>query len=261
MTQPAPPTPAADPAVVHVPPLPPTPPAMPAVDLSHPDVVAALAAARQQGQGELSTQLEAERAARADLDRRMAAFETDRAQQIATAEAAAQADAQRVEAERVAALNEQQRLGEQQQALQRQIADMQQQSATQTALLQREREYSELMAYRSEQLGAHGNEIIPQLRELVTGNTPAEIDASISALTERSASILQDVTAAQMGARTQARGASVTAPPVGPSDIDSGYETVTAEQIAAMTMQDFAKNRTRLLGAAARPQQGQGLFG
>jgi hypothetical protein len=55
-------------------------------------------------------------------------------------------------------------------------------------------------------------------------------------------------------------GSRVTSPAAGPLDTDSGHKTFTAEDISTMSVADYAKNRSALLGQAAS-QRNRGMFG
>lgn len=129
------------------------------------------------------------------------------------------------------------------------------------AILEQERRLNELRSYRAERLDAEQENILPELRDLVTGNTEQEIEASLASLRERTERILGNVQAAQQQQRSGARGVPVTAPPVGPMDNQPEYETVTAEDIRNMDMTQYSKYRERLLGASSQARSNRGLFG
>lgn len=127
------------------------------------------------------------------------------------------------------------------------------------ALLERERMFSELNAYRSSRLEEERENIIPELIDLITGNTPDEIEASIAGLKDRSMRILESAQQAMSSARKEMTGSRITAPPSGPLDTNSEQQQFSAEQIAAMSVTDYAKYRGKLLGQAAS-DRGKGLF-
>jgi len=56
------------------------------------------------------------------------------------------------------------------------------------------------------------------------------------------------------------RGTSVTTPPAGPLEINSEQRQFTAEEIAAMPMNEYAKNRNRFLSSRAQGKS-SGLLG
>ena len=128
------------------------------------------------------------------------------------------------------------------------------------ALLEREKAFAELSEYRSMRIEEERDEIMPELIDLITGNSPDEIEASIAGLKERSLRILDSAQQAMQSARREMTGSRVTAPPAGPLDTNSENNQLTAEQIAAMSVTEYAKYRQKLLGSAASAR-GKGLFG
>lgn len=128
------------------------------------------------------------------------------------------------------------------------------------ALLEREKAFNELQEFKSKTLESSRDDIIPELLDLVTGNTPEEIATSVESLKERSARILESAQQAMQAARRDMKGTSITTPPAGPLDINSEQRNFTADEIAAMPMNEYAKYRQRLLSDKAQGR-GQGLFG
>ena len=128
------------------------------------------------------------------------------------------------------------------------------------ALLEAERYYSELSSYRNSRLEQERDNIIPELLDLISGETAEEIEESIAGLKERSSRILDSAQQAMTSARKEMTGSRVTVPASGPLDNNSDQKSFTAEQIAAMSVTEYAKNRGKLLGQAAS-DRGQGFFG
>ena len=128
------------------------------------------------------------------------------------------------------------------------------------ALLEKERKFQELMNYRLTRIEQERDNIVPQLIDLVSGNSEQEIEQSIETLKAKSAGIMQDVQQTVLSARQQMPGARVTAPASGPLDNDSEQPIGNPDSIRDMSMADYAKNRAKLLGNAAS-NRGQGLFG
>ena len=128
------------------------------------------------------------------------------------------------------------------------------------ALLDRERQFQDLMSYRAQRIEQERDTIVPQLIDLVSGNTQEEIEQSIATLKDKSAGIMQDVQQATANAKQQMVGARVTAPASGPLDNDSEQQSYTPDSIRDMSLADYAKQRAKLLGTAAS-NRGQGLFG
>jgi hypothetical protein len=127
------------------------------------------------------------------------------------------------------------------------------------ALLEREREFQELQQYRSQRLEAERESIIPELIDMIAGNSKDEIEQSIFRLKEKSAQIFESVSAAAQQSRKEMSGTRITAPASGPLDNDSEQRSYTPDSISNMSMADYAKNRAKLLGNTNN--RGQGLFG
>ena len=128
------------------------------------------------------------------------------------------------------------------------------------ALLEREKTFAEIQNFRQQRLEEEREAIIPELLDLVTGNTQDEINASIEGLKDRSTRILESAQQAMQSARKEMTGSRVTAPPTGPLDINSEQRNFTADEISAMPMNEYAKYRQRLLSPKAQGK-GSGLFG
>lgn len=171
--------------------------------------------------------------------------------------------AQEAEAARLAELTALERVEEAERRMNERLAEIEAEREQERALMRREQEFHELQQYIVAQQRANEENILPELLDLITGNTREEVDASVSTLVARSEGILQNVTAAQGGQppATAPRGASVTAPPVGPSDNNSGQRTFTAEEIAAMPMDEYAKHRAALLQGNSQQVRERGLYG
>jgi actin-related protein len=127
------------------------------------------------------------------------------------------------------------------------------------ALLEREREFQELQQYRQSRLEAERDAIIPELIDLISGGSKDEIEASIASLKERSTKIFDSVAQGVQASRKEMVGARITAPASGPLDNDSDSRTYSPNDISNMSMEDYQKNRAKLLGNSNN--RGQGLFG
>lgn len=128
------------------------------------------------------------------------------------------------------------------------------------ALLDRERAYQELQTFRQQRMEQERNDIIPELIDLVQGTSRDEIEQSILGLKEKSAKIFDSVAQAASQSRKEMVGTRVTSPASGPLDNDSDSRAYSANDLANMSMTDYAKNRAKLLGSAGT-NRGQGLFG
>jgi len=128
------------------------------------------------------------------------------------------------------------------------------------ALLDQERKFQEVTNYRSSRVEQERDNIVPELIDLVDGNTADEIEQSIAMLKEKSARILSSAQQAMQSARQQMAGTRITNPAAGPLDNDSDQKTYSPDSIREMSLADYAKQRAKLLGTAAS-NRGQGLFG
>jgi len=128
------------------------------------------------------------------------------------------------------------------------------------ALLDQERKFQEITNYRSSRVEQERDNIVPELIDLVDGNSADEIEQSIAMLKEKSARILSSAQQAMQSARQQMAGTRITNPAAGPLDNDSDQKTYSPDSIREMSLADYAKQRAKLLGTAAS-NRGQGLFG
>lgn len=132
------------------------------------------------------------------------------------------------------------------------------------ALLEREREFQELRQYRQSRVEQERDNIIPELIDLIDGNTRDEIEASVLNLKDRSAKIFDSVAQSTKQTALQERkemvGTRITVPASGPLDNDSDSRAYSPDDISKMSMADYMKNRSRLLGGQGN-NRGQGLFG
>jgi len=142
-----------------------------------------------------------------------------------------------------------QRINTVEQEWQERLASIEAQRQAQEALLEKERQLQALDHYRNQRLQQEQENIIPELLDLITGNTEEEIENSISVLRERSSAIIESIQQATAATQGRLRGAPVTAPPVGPMETQTEYQQLSADDIRNMSMEQYAKMRERLLNA------------
>lgn len=128
------------------------------------------------------------------------------------------------------------------------------------ALLEQERKFQEITNYRQQRIEQERENIVPELIDLVDGNSADEIEQSIAMLKDKSVRILSSAQQAMQSARQQMAGTRITNPAAGPLDNDSEQKTYSPDSIREMSLADYAKQRAKLLGTAAS-NRGQGLFG
>jgi len=127
------------------------------------------------------------------------------------------------------------------------------------ALWEKERQLSDLQSYRNQRLEQERENIVPELIDLVIGNSREEVEASINDLKARSQSILDNARATRQEVRREMTGTRVTTPPAGPLETNSEQRQLTPQEIANMPMAEYAKYRSRLLSAEAQGRS-QGMF-
>jgi predicted lactoylglutathione lyase len=128
------------------------------------------------------------------------------------------------------------------------------------ALLEQERKFQEVINYRQQRVEQERDNIVPELIDLIDGNSADEVEQSIAMLKEKSARILSSAQQAMQSARQQMAGTRITNPAAGPLDNDSEQKSYSPDSIREMSLADYAKQRAKLLGTAAS-NRGQGLFG
>lgn len=124
------------------------------------------------------------------------------------------------------------------------------------AVFERERRFTELEQYRQERIAQESEYIIPELRDLITGNSEQEIDGFIEEMKARTAAIMGQFEASASTQRQAMRGAAPTAPPVGPLEQMQTYESISPDDIRTMDMETYKKYRASLLNAAGRQYRG-----
>lgn len=133
--------------------------------------------------------------------------------------------------------------------------EIERQRAAQEALLEKEREMQAINSHRQRRVQEEQEHIIPELIDLVAGNSEDEIENSIAVLRERSNAIIESIQQATAQQQSRLRGVTPTSPPIGPMDTQTEYQTLTAEDIRNMPMEKYAQMRDRLMNA--RPQRGR----
>lgn len=224
-----------------------------------------IANARKQEKDKLYETLEQERKAREELTARLTSIETEREQ--------ARKQAEDADAARQALVEEQQRKAAEAEMTAKELiesrdrewndrfAELEAQRAQEQALFQKEREAQEILAYRAAKITEHEDSLMPELRDLVAfGPSREDIDASIALLGERTARIVEQTRAMALGQRAQMPGVGVTQPPVGPLEMNSEQQSYSADEIRAMDMTTYLKNRDKLIGPAAGGRSNRGLF-
>lgn len=139
------------------------------------------------------------------------------------------------------------------------FAEMQKQQDVERTMWEKEKSFAALREYTQGrvQQAVASNQIAPELADFVSGNTQQEIDSSIEFVASKSNEIAANVQSATEQARAGLRGVSPTGyATTGPMDIQPGQEQFSVEDLKNMNMQEWGKNRTKLLAAASANQRG-----
>lgn len=130
------------------------------------------------------------------------------------------------------------------------------------ALRTKEREYNDLVDYRTAQLQANANDIAPQFHNFITGDNKEQIDNAIAQAKVATQSIADEVAQARQQQAAQVRGVAPTGyTALGPLDGAVGQKTYTPEDINNMTMAEYTKFRQESGLAGNDAARSRGLFG
>ena len=198
---------------------------------------------RQETDGRLQT-MEAElQQLRQDREEREAA---------AAAEQQRLADEARTQAE--AAMDVRQLLDQRDQEWRQRFTEMESQRERDQAIFERERAWSQLQDYRRARIEQESQYLMPQLRDLITGNDSAEVDASIEEMKARSADILADMQNAANSLRPPLRGVASTGQPSmgGPMEQQPNIEMLSEADIKGMDNKTYGQYRDRLMRFATQ---------
>jgi hypothetical protein len=137
------------------------------------------------------------------------------------------------------------------------IEELEARDAAKTALLEKEREYQEVQSYRERRLQEEQEGIMPELMSFVSGNNKEEIDASISAVMDRTSAIMESLQEALPAQPARPKGVPSTGgTPSGPMYNTMEQKTFSDTDIANMDMQTYAEHRERLKRAATNQWYG-----
>lgn len=141
------------------------------------------------------------------------------------------------------------------QEFQTQISEINKRYDTDRAVFERERALAETQQYRLARIEQEAEFIFPELRDLVQGNTPEEVDQSIEALKLRTEAIYANMQAAQQP--VPFRGAAMpSAPAVGPLEQVPSQQQLTPDDIRSMDMDTYKRYRSQLLQATSPRNRG-----
>lgn len=212
-----------------------------------------LAKVRSQEKDKLYPQIES-------LKEELNSLKKEKEEEASRKAAEAAAEAERIKAEALAELDSKSYADVRVSELQEQLERERQERERAFALWEQEKQFASLQSYKQGLIEQERENIIPELVDLISGNTPEELLASVESLKARSEKILESAQTAMQTARKEMIGVRATLPPAGPLETNLEQRTLTAQEIAAMPMNEYAKYRDRIMSDAARGKS-RGLFG
>jgi len=198
-----------------------------------------------------------------ELKARLHALEQEKEEQERQAVEAAQAAAEEAKRKAEEEMSVTERFEQYVSETERRFKEVEEARALERAMLEKERQLAALAQYRERRILEEAENIAPQLRDLVAGNSTEEIDQSIEMLKAKTESIQTEI---QQVLQSQGR------PPVNPMVV-SGQPTMDQtdlfgqrevslkpEDIASMSPEEYARLRPQLRAAAADRVRSQGLY-
>lgn len=235
------------------------------------DVEALLGKARQEEKDKLYGRIEEQSSTLSELQqyvKQQQDAETERQRQVEEAQKAAEREKMTAQQLVEAAQNDWKNdLAARETAWKQELAAEREAREADKAVFEKERLFNELREYAQSAYESNSQEIAPELVDWITGNSKEEIDAAVDRAKQTTAKFVASLQQEFPGGLPVAQqappqqmaptGVSVAA---GPSNMDPmSQQTLTPDTIRNMTMEQYAQNRSRLLGRAGAP--GQGLYG
>jgi dsDNA-specific endonuclease/ATPase MutS2 len=138
------------------------------------------------------------------------------------------------------------------------VAQLQAENEQRIALMEQEVKYSKLQAYIQQRVAQEANNIVPELIDFISGETPEAVEASIETLKVKSAAIAEAARNAGVRQRTLTPGVAPVSGANGVTPLDQpGDRQYSAEDIRGMSMQEFAAFRKKVNMPSG---SGRGLF-
>ena len=171
--------------------------------------------------------------------------------------AEADAEAQRLEAERLAAEADQtalQRLDQYRSEQDQRFAAIEAERDQERALREREVEFSRLQQFRATRLAEEAADIMPQFADYVTGGTEEAINQSIELAKQKTAQVVAEVQGVQQQQRQQIPFPVSGQPPVDMQGTSGGggERQLTAQEIRDMPIEEYGAMRPQLLAAGSQ---------
>lgn len=190
------------------------------------------------------------------MDEQLKLIQQEREEREAALRAEQEAEAERARREEEEKMETRELLKRKEEEWQSRFSDLETRYEQDRAVFERERRFQEITQYRQARVDQESEYIMPELRDLIVGNSEEEIDASIDEMKARTAAIMSNIQGAVQEQRQTLRGAAPTAPPVGPLEQMETYESITPDDIRSMDMETYKKYRASLLNATGRAYRG-----
>lgn len=187
-----------------------------------------------------------------ELKAQLSELTREREERLA-AEAAAQAAAEEEERRRIEAeMSAKELIERQKAAFDQQIAELQADRDRERAMREKEAEFARLANYRMQRLQQEEQNIAPQLRDLVSGNTEEEIEASIERMKQKTAEIVAELQRADLSRRQSVPMPPTAGPSLDPSAMtgEGSTRSFSADDIRNMSPAEYGQMRSQLLDAA-----------
>lgn len=196
------------------------------------------------------------------IESELATMRQEREREAAEKQAAAQAADDAARVQREAEMSAKELLDERQREWENKFAALEAEREAQQQLLDKERQFAQLRDYTQARVAQEQSSIAPELLDLVDGNTPEEVDASIERLKAKSAAIAEKVRGTQQSLAAQQQGVSPAGfNATGPMDMLPTTQNYTAEDIAAMTPREYAEKVRPTVMGRGNTQRNRGLYG
>lgn len=138
------------------------------------------------------------------------------------------------------------------------LAQLQAENEQRVALMEQEVRFNQLQAYAQRRAVEESGNIVPELIDFISGNTPEEVDASIELLKAKSQAIADSARNARAAQLRQQPGVAPVAGVNGVTPLDQpGDRQYSADDIRGMSMQDYAALRNKINMPSG---SGRGLF-
>ncbi len=130
------------------------------------------------------------------------------------------------------------------------------------AMLEQERQFSQLAEYRARRVSEESADIAPQFLDYITGNTEEQIEGAIASAKAKTQEIIEQFNQAQLNDRRTSAPPIAGAPPVDPTQITGEQQTqeLTAEDIRNMSPAEYSQYRPQLLAAGSQRVRERGVY-